>query len=110
MLNIGHINRQLLMGGGHLREVGIIVDCKQSLFCLKICEGEQYVSIQAVKPWAGSFANTSGNETRAVSLLTCTGTCKTAFEYSHITTPTDNFLSKRETAPTLVLMGFSSKN
>ena len=63
--------------------MGINVDHEQSLFFLKISEGvwyRAYVSIQAAKPRAGSFADASANETKAVSLFTCTGTYKTPFQ------------------------------
>ena len=63
--------------------MGINVDGKQFLFFVKISEGVwycAYVSIQAAKPRAGSLADASANETKAVSLFTCTGTCKTPFQ------------------------------
>lgn len=63
--------------------MGINVDGDQFLFFVKISDGVWYcvyVSIQAAKLRAGSFADASVNETKAVSLFTFTGTCKTTFQ------------------------------
>ena len=57
----------------------INVDGEQ-FFSRKSARDCAYVSIQAAKPRAGSFVDASANETKAVNLFTCTGTCKKPFQ------------------------------